>query len=188
MLQMLLVNWPWFVAVVTIAAGLWASAHIVLYKRDSRAAIAWVGLVLLVPLVGSLFYYLFGINRIQRRAHRLRRRRPHVQRHGPGPVAAAALAQCLPAGPDHLNALVHLGAAVTRHPLLPGNRVQPLRNGNEAYAAMLQAIREAKHSIALCTYIFDNDQVGAQFVEALSDAVVRGVAVRVLIDDIGLNY
>jgi cardiolipin synthase len=188
MLQVLLVHWPWFVAVVSFAAGLWASAHIVLYKRDSRAAIAWVGLVVLVPLVGSVFYYLFGINRIQRRAHRLRRRRPHVQHHGPGPVAGAALAQTLPAGPDYLNALVHMGAAVTRHPLLPGNRIQPLRNGNEAFPVMLQAIREAQHSVALGTYIFDNDQAGAQFVEALCSAVARGVAVRVMIDDIGLNY
>lgn len=188
MLQMLLVNWPWLVAVVSFVAGLWASAHIVLYKRDSRAAIAWVGLVVLVPLLGSLFYYLFGINRIQRRAHRLRRRRPHVRPHGPGPIAAAALAQTLPAGPDYLNALVHVGAAVTRHPLLPGNRIQPLRNGNEAFPAMLEAIRAAERSVALCTYIFDNDQIGAQFVEVLCAAVARGVAVRVLIDDIGLNY
>ena len=47
---------------VAFTAGLWASAHIVLYKRDSWSAIAWVGLVLLVPLVGSLFYYLFGMD------------------------------------------------------------------------------------------------------------------------------
>ena len=45
-----------------------ASAHVVLYKRDSRAAIGWVGIIWLVPILGSVLYILLGINRIQRRA------------------------------------------------------------------------------------------------------------------------
>src|SRR5260221_3837780 len=129
MLDLLLPHWPWFAVVVAFAFGLWASAHIVLYKRDSRAAIAWVGLVLLAPLVGSLFYFLFGINRIQRRAHRLRRPRPHVQPHRPGPVAAAALAQTFPHRPDHPNPPARPPPEEARHPLLPGTSLQQRPNG-----------------------------------------------------------
>jgi len=54
--------------VVTLAVAAIASAHVVLYKRDSRAAVAWVGLIWLVPLLGALLYMLFGINRVRRRA------------------------------------------------------------------------------------------------------------------------
>ena len=78
--------------------------------------------------------------------------------------------------------------AVTRRPLVPGNRVQPLHNGDEAFPAMIEAIRGAQRSVALCTYIFDRDAVGTQFVDALRDAVARHVEVRVLIDDVGSNY
>jgi cardiolipin synthase len=53
---------------------------------------------------------------------------------------------------------------------------------------MLAAIESAKKSVTLCTYIFDNDASGTQFVAALKRAVQRGVAVRVLIDSAGTRY
>ena len=53
---------------------------------------------------------------------------------------------------------------------------------------MLGEIEAADTSIALCTYIFDNDPVGRVFAEALGRAVRRGVSVRVLIDGVGVRY
>src|SRR6185312_17432826 len=50
------------------------SAHIVLTKDDVRAAIGWVGLVWLTPVVGSVLYLFLGINRISRQALRIRGR------------------------------------------------------------------------------------------------------------------
>ena len=50
-----------------------ATGHVVLNKRDSRAAIAWVGFVWLVPLVGAILYFIFGVNRIRHKAALLRR-------------------------------------------------------------------------------------------------------------------
>jgi phosphatidylserine/phosphatidylglycerophosphate/cardiolipin synthase-like enzyme len=76
----------------------------------------------------------------------------------------------------------------TARPLVDGNRIDPLDGGNEAYPLMLTAIDEAKRSIALASYIFDNDPTGRIFAEALGRAVARGVEVRVLIDGIGSSY
>src|SRR5690606_9731762 len=56
------------------------------------------------------------------------------------------------------------------------------------FPPMLQAIATAKLSIALSTYIFDNDAVGTQFADALADAHRRGVEVRVIIDAVGQHY
>jgi cardiolipin synthase len=61
-------------------------------------------------------------------------------------------------------------------------------NGDEAFPAMLMAIDEARKSVSLATYIFDNDRVGKQFVAALGRALERGVQVRVLVDDAGARY
>ena len=70
---------PWalslFVSAVHLALALTVSAHIVLTKPDVRAAIGWVGLVWLAPVVGSTLYAMFGINRIRREAGRMRRGR-----------------------------------------------------------------------------------------------------------------
>ncbi|MEO7999743.1 MAG: phospholipase D-like domain-containing protein [Gemmatimonadaceae bacterium] len=64
----------------------------------------------------------------------------------------------------------------------------PLVNGDEAFPIMLDAIAQAKHCIALSTYIFDADESGLQFVDALADAHARGVDVRVLVDAVGIRY
>jgi cardiolipin synthase len=71
---------------------------------------------------------------------------------------------------------------------MPGNRIQPLVNGDEAFPAMISAIESAQTSVSLTTYIFDNDPSGNRFVVTLGRAVERGVAVRVLIDAAGARY
>lgn len=77
---------------------------------------------------------------------------------------------------------------VTRRRLATGNRVELLVNGEQAYPAMLEAICNARESIGLCTYIFESDRVGLEFVEALADAVERDVDVKVLVDSVGEAY
>ena len=53
---------------------------------------------------------------------------------------------------------------------------------------MLQAIDEARHSVALLSYIYDSDRSGEEFLQALLRARDRGVEVRVLIDSVGAAY
>jgi cardiolipin synthase len=168
-------------ALAVAAAAVAAAAHAVLTKRDVRAAIGWVGLVLAFPLVGPVLYTLFGINRIRRRAVALRHGRPRE--------AAAAASEGEGVGRDgRLAALADLVGRVTGEPLLAGNSLQTLVDGEETYPAMLAAIDGAGASVTLCTYIFDNDATGKAFQAALARAVRRGVAVRVLIDGVGARY
>jgi cardiolipin synthase len=178
----------WLVPAVGLAVTLFAAAHVVLHKRDSRAAIGWVGLIVLSPFVGSLIYYLFGINRIRRRAVRLaavserRANRPTKGTARPGPETA------LDAAPEALHVLARAVRRVTRAPLTFGNSIDCLVDGTETYPAMLREIERAEHSIGLASYIFDNDRAGTMFVEALAQAVARGIEVRVLIDAVGARY
>ena len=115
--------------------------------------------------------------------------RPHPKPPpNPFECAASELPQVLGPAARHLAALAQVVAGVTGRPLLRGNRITPLHNGDEAYPAMLRAIDEARDSVLLSTYIFDNDRAGGAFVERPGRAVARGVEVRVLIDDIGARY
>lgn len=177
---------PYLASGAALAASLVTSAHAVLYKRDPRAAVAWAGLIWLVPVVGPILYVLFGINRIRRRAVRLRkRRRPMDALEVHAACAPERLREAL--GPEHahLIPLQRVGDGVLRRPLLDGNRVVPLVGGEEAYPEMLRAIERAERSVSLVVYIFQADEVGRAFIEALSRAVARGVEVRVLLDDLG---
>ena len=162
-----------------LVAGLMAAGHAVIYKRDSRSASIWVLVILLLPAVGSVLYLLMGINRVQRRAARMRRHRvryrttTHPERGDPG---------------NHLVPLARLVGQVSERPLLPGNSIEVLVGGAHAYPAMLEAIEAARSSIMLASYIFNGDGIGADFVAALERATKRGVAVRVLVDDVDARF
>lgn len=71
------------------------------------------------------------------------------------------------------------------HLVYPANHCRLLRDGVEAYPAMLEAIRFARRTIRLETYMFVGDSVGELFGRALCEAAGRGVEVRVLFDAIG---
>jgi cardiolipin synthase len=94
---------------------------------------------------------------------------------------------CYPSD-DTSRALITLSDAVTRRPLVSGNRVEILHNGEQAYPAMLDAIRNARESVFLSSYIFAPDSLGMQFVRELISAADRGVDVRILIDAFGEFY
>jgi cardiolipin synthase len=181
--------WQYLVAGLTVLLAVMASGHAVIYKRDSRAAVLWVGFVWLAPLAGATLYFLLGVNRIRRRAVELRGGRDRVQAATcPAPPQAVGAPEGLPETGRHLGALARLVEQVVDRPLVPGNRLEPLVNGDAAYPAMLEAIAGARRSLTLATYIFDNDPVGRAFARALGDAVRRGVQVRVLIDATGTRY
>lgn len=146
-------------AAIATAAGLTAAAHALLYKRRPQAALGWIAVSLMIPFVGALLYYLFGINRVEARARLLR-----GATREKAPVAGGIF------------------------PWVHGNDITALHNGEAAYPAMLEAIRGARYYVHLSTYIFGAKEAGGEFVAALGEAAERGVEVRVLIDGIGELY
>jgi cardiolipin synthase len=142
-----------------LTLSLYASVHILLYRRQPRTAMLWLLWVWLLPVAGFFLYFSFGFNRVGRPPHRP-----------------------LPADRENGTPLESLSAAVSGRPLRGGNRVKMLQDGTEGYPAMLSAIRHAQRSIDLQSYIFDLDEVGESVLKALEDASRRGLRVRVLVD------
>ncbi len=186
--DLLIKFWPHFAAAFVMAIDLWAAGHAILYKRDPRAAVGWIGIILVFPLGGAIIYLLLGINRIQRRAAHLRGRSTPPELPPDHTSDESVLRHLLPERAAHLVTLARIVRSITSRPLLTGNRLRLLRNGDQAYPAMLEAIAGARTSITLSSYIFAHDESGFAFVDALAAAVKRGVEVRVLIDDVGARY
>lgn len=181
--------WSSLIGVLVFFVSVISSGHAVIFKRDSRAAAGWVGVIWLVPLLGATLYLLLGINRIQRQAHKVHRDRPKPP--SPSTVAPSQPEELkVKVSPrvEHLEGLARVGGQVSSRQVEAGNCVVPLLGGDEAYSRMLKAIDEAERSISLVTYIFDNDRAGQLFAEALIRAKKRGVEVRVLIDAVGARY
>ena len=179
--------WPYAVGIVVLAFNLAATGHALLQKRDVRASLAWMGLIWFVPVFGAVLFAALGLNRIRRRASELQRERRRIPLSTPSDTMIARIGTEVTVAPS-LKALARLGEAVSGRPLLTGNSVRALHNGDEAYPEMLAAIEAARHSVALATYIFGDDKAGKPFVAALAAAVKRGVQVRVLIDGFGTRY
>lgn len=182
----LLQNYSWFPVAILLVVDVWATCHAILFKRDTRAAIAWVAYIWFVPLIGSLLYFLLGINRIKRRARSLK----HLHclpSESEVPSSFRIQSDGLEMLGTRLPNLARIVEQVTCLPLTSGNNIREL-GPQTAYSEMLVSIDQAQSSIALCTYIFDRDPIGRRFVEALAGAQKRGVEVRVLIDDVGARY
>lgn len=176
------------IGVVHVVLAIGVSTHIVLTKHEPRAAIGWIGLVWLTPVVGSAMYVFLGVNRIRRRAGELRRGRVGTDVSPTGSYALPAPEASRTAISEPLRPLAALTGRVTGSPLVAGNDIDPLPGGDAAYPAMLEAIDGARRTVALATYIFDRGKVADLFVDALARAVGRGVEVRVLIDGVGARY
>lgn len=157
-----------------------ATADVLLRNRSVRAAIGWISLVWLSPIIGAALYSVLGVNRVRRRALNLRR--PGAG-HDPARVRPSSATL-----PENLAVLARVVRSLTGQELASGNRIDILRSGDEAYPAMLAAIRQASTSVALASYIFRADDAGLAFAKALEEAVARGVEVRVLVDGFGAGY
>lgn len=174
--------WPHFAAGFDLLAAVLASIHALLHKRDTRAAMIWITIVWMLPVVGPLLYIALGVNRIRRRAIRLGVHKTLAH------SVPENLGESERAGAEHLQHIARVVSRFTTQPLTAGNKIEPLVNGDAAIPVMLAAIDAAKKSVSLCSYIFDNDVSGMKFIAALQRAVGRGVAVRVLVDAAGTRY
>ena len=192
MTEVLTQVWTIAFALAHAAAAIAVTIDAVLRKRHVSAVIGWVGLAWLAPVVGSLLYLVFGINRIRRNAVALGLRaawgrdvptEPPEALETPAHAGGPGLH-----GDTALHGLEQLCQRLTGNPLLEGNRITVLEDGDAAYPEMLRAIESAQVSVSLASYIFDNDGAGQAFLQALVAARGRGVEVRVLIDGLGLRY
>lgn len=168
------------VALAHIAIAGAVTVHVLLYKRNIGTSVSWIGIAWLSPFLGALLYLIMGINRVKRRAQRLRRERL------PLGVVDEILMDTV--ADDPITPLEFAVGRLTGLPREPGNKVEMLHNGDEAYPRMLAAIEAAQKSVGLMGYIFRADKAGEAFHQALIEAQHRGVEVRVLIDGVGSGY
>lgn len=66
-----------------------------------------------------------------------------------------------------------------------GNELVPLRNGDEIFAAMLDAIRGAEHTVDMMTFVYWRGDIAQEFADALAERARAGVRVRLLLDGFG---
>lgn len=164
--------------------GIAGATHALLKAREPRSALIWVAICLFLPILGTLCYAIFGINRVKKVTqswHSYGFSQVLKGVHHDQPKKRVKL-------PAEYKDLLDSGNAFLKTAICTGCKISPLFDAEEAYPAMLKAIREAKESLFLVSYIFSSSAWGHEFVKALADAVARKVEVKVLIDGLGVLY
>ncbi|GAN55033.1 phospholipase D-like domain-containing protein [Tanticharoenia sakaeratensis] len=165
---------------IRVALALVATLHILRTKDDTAAATGWIGVCWLMPFTGVVLYAMFGINRVRRLAQRIAERRTWEGDGGSGGPRRTIEGRLAP--------LARTVTKLTERPVMDGNTIAMMHNGDATYPRMIEAIDAAERTILLCSYIFRHDRVGTDFVAALSRAKARGCQIHVLVDGIGSGY
>lgn len=150
--------------------------------------IAWLLVIVFLPLIGVALYYFFGqkfkkekyFKRLDQKYHvKLAERWEELQPFIDKQIALTEKYD------DHLNDsfeyLVHTKNAIPTS----NNKIDILINGEEKFPLFLKDLQNAKHHIHLEYYIFEEDEIGTQILNILVQKAKEKVKVRVIIDDFG---
>ena len=191
-------GWPWLsiAAALHILAFLIVSYHCLLQRRVATSALLWIFVAWSLPVIGPFLYLIAGVNRLPTKGwqkHRsdeqlLSTRQEITEKNTPELVYWRAVHNGFISEPPtqfgkQLNS--SMDVSLRQYPLLTGNKITPLLNGDEAYPQMLEAIKNAEHHIHLISFIIKNDNTGTRFMNALADKAREGCKVRVVFDRIG---
>ena len=163
--------------------GIALAMRAILIARTPQSAIAWAGVLVVLPIIGIPLFLVFGESRF----------------------AGYLLASASPAGPlrDAMQAIIrHLdGYKTTCHgifneparmaenlsrlPATGSNHVQLLIDGTATFDSIFQSIDEATESIWVQFFIIHDDRLGHTLADKLTAAARRGVQCRVLYDQVG---
>lgn len=145
-------------------------ANLLRQRRSPSSTIAWLLVILLAPYVGVPLYVIFGGRKMNPRA------RSKAQIYDPAQGEEGG------AGGSGIERLL---ASYGVPPIREGNRIEQVTSGLDAYRRIMELIEQARSTIHITTYILGWDRGGRALVEALTERARNGVAVRLLIDDVG---
>jgi cardiolipin synthase A/B len=151
--------------------------------RDPASRLAWVVVVLAVPLLGIAAYLLLGETSIGRaRARRLERVIAALPAPAGIPGYRAAVIGCKR---DEMWPGFRVGRSISGFEPVGGNSARLMPDSNAAVDTMIRDIEAASRHVHLLFYIWLPDRNGTRMAQALIRAAARGVACRAMVDDIG---
>lgn len=152
--------------------------------REPASRVAWVAVIMTLPVAGMVAYVLLGETSIgRRRAARLREVLARLPGPGEAPGAKEAAGQA--EVPQRYGPLFRVGQSVNGFDAVGGNRASLLPDSNAAIDSLVADIDAAKEHVHLVFYIWLPDHNGLKVAEALRRAAGRGVACRALVDAMG---
>ncbi|MFD0871916.1 MULTISPECIES: cardiolipin synthase [Paenibacillus] len=173
-----------FFSVTMSLAVLFVGLVIFMENRHPSSTVAWILVLALVPIVGFLFYLLFGQNYRKRKNYNQKALRD-AQAYAFIENRALANHHKLSEFPESLQRLFRLSQTMAKSPISFSTRTEILTNGEATFSAILRELNKAVHHIHMEYYIYRDDEIGTQIQQILIEKAKAGVEVRFLYDAVG---
>ncbi|MFO0917671.1 MAG: cardiolipin synthase [Planctomycetaceae bacterium] len=152
-------------------------------KQQPTSTVAWMLVIVTMPIFGAMLFLIFGINRVHRRLRSRQMVAAILNRTSPRVASHHQLAS-EPMLPLH-RAMMQLSHKIAGTRPTVGNEVLLLTETSDAFREIESAIAAARSSIHLEYYIWQPDRIGTRVRDALIAKSKAGVKVRFLYDSLG---
>ncbi len=183
----------WFVflrvvSVLFLVTSVSIAVIIILEKRSPFKTAAWILALVLLPIVGLLFYLFFGQEYRKRKMFSRKGLKDLGQIRKRSTRQLREISQTHQKLSEHLREKENLISLLLNnsHALLTtGNQVKILNDGKNTFEAIFDAIEKARHHVHLEYYIIEDDRIGKRLKDLLIRKSREGIEVRVIVDDVG---
>jgi len=179
----------WLLEIAYVIGIIFLSIKIILDTQNVSKTLGYLLLIIFVPIIGIIIYFLFGVNfrknkfynfKIQKNKQVYEKIRSFAATLHKNTIKNTAS----PLLKNSLNTIQFLFNA-SQSIITQGNQVELLFNGENKFPKLFKVLKAAKHHIHLEYYIFNDDKIGNQLAEILIEKAKEGVIVRFLYDDFG---
>ena len=175
---MIYIHWVFLsVYVITIVM---VTMRVLMANRQPAKTIAWILVLVFIPIFGAIFYFFFG---------KTTRKERRIGQKSMDKLTKYAMLEFVEQKQLHLpneyKELINL--FINQNWVLPfkNNNAEIYISGYEFFPALLREIGKAKHHVHVDSFIFSDDPLGRIVADALIDKVRQGIEVRVIYDDVG---
>ncbi|RXE72027.1 cardiolipin synthase [Muribaculaceae bacterium Isolate-002 (NCI)] len=177
------INLTWVYWALWIVYGVTIISVVLVVLSENRnpvKSLAWITVLLLLPAVGLILYFLFGRS-IKNKRFISRRNRRRLKKHEQAKAFNAAASGLSVENSQQ----VKLGQSLMGAPYYEYNKARIFDNGKEKFDILMQDLRRARRFIYLQYYIFEDDRIGNAIADILISKAKSGVKVKVIYDHLG---
>lgn len=175
-----MVYFHWLIFIVYVCVVLGTMLTVLMDNRQPAKTMAWVMVLIFIPVVGIVLYFFFGQNT---------RKEKFISRQSMDQLTKRSMLEFAEQQnlvlPEEHSVLINLFKTQNRALPFKNNTTDILTDGTDFFISLLRDIGQATHHIHLETYIICDDPLGRLLADALADKARQGVEVRFIYDDVG---
>ncbi|WP_036380236.1 cardiolipin synthase [Muricauda sp. MAR_2010_75] len=173
-----------FLIIVHIVLGLWSIGSIIYHGRRPSRSIGWVFAIVVLPILGAVLYYLFGVNRRKFKFFNTREFYKRKQfSYGNAPTSDKFKVNFdSDIRKKRLNQLINANSNTFA---TGGNAITVLQDGGETFNTLFKAMEEAQKFIHVQYYILERGTLFEKMLELFQKKISEGVEIRIIYDSFG---